>query len=101
MVVQELERRIERMTAKERSDFWRAIGAPESWGADRVLEMFIKEPAWEKNICHQLGQPTESDKLGQASIRSAFHARWQSILTLVNSVVAIAALAVAVIALCR
>ena len=75
MTTNEFRSRLRQMDANERKRCWKHIGAPTDWGDERVIEMFMKEPAWNRTICDFFRVPTEEEKVGQANIESAAYAK--------------------------
>jgi hypothetical protein len=63
------------MSPPERLAFMKGVGFPPDWDDGRVMECFVKESAWERAVCHQLGVLTETDKAVQAGVIQAEFAR--------------------------
>jgi hypothetical protein len=101
MTANELRERMSRMSREERIAFMKGVGFPTDWDDGRVMECFIKENTWEKAICHQLGVPTEADKVGEANIRSAQYAVKGYVLGWIGIGIAVISLVVAIVALMK
>ncbi len=101
MSATELRDLMNRMDAKAKADFRRKISVSDGWDDERIIEMFVKEPAWEKNICHVLGVLTQSDKVGLANIESAQYARKGFVISLWAFVIALASAVLSLIALLK
>jgi hypothetical protein len=99
MTADEFKVRLSAMSADEKKEFKLRIGAPGNLADHTLIEMFIKDPAWEKKICHRLGPPTDADKVGTANFPSALNSRWALVVSLISLAIAIGSLAVAIIAL--
>jgi hypothetical protein len=82
MTPEDFRKRLQAMDPEDKVRFLHKAGIG-GYDDDACVRMFVEGGSWERIFCQTLGEATESDKVGKATIAALWYAKWAFIVAII------------------